>query len=613
LPTCSVLRDGRHDAPEAHSVGFSPQAASAAAVALTAGAALAACGENPTECVTGASCRPSRSALQVGDFVRLNARTDAACDTTTRGFRVGRVAAVSNRAVVVADTGNPAGGFSDAEYASVAAAFDTLVYPVDVRHFGEPTDLDGNGRAIIFYTRAVNELTPANSGFVIGGFFWNRDLFPKTGSGQSACTGSNDGELFYMLAPDPNGTINGNRRTRESVLGGTVAVVAHEFQHLINASRRLYVLKTNNYDEVTWLNEGLSHVAEELSFYQAARLSPSGQPGQSPRSDLTITALRNQPGAIAALNTYNAQNLSRFSRYLRVTADSSPYANNDALATRGATWGFLRYAADRIAQPDSAFLRRLVNSTQTGYENLAAATGAGAALPDWFRDWAVANYAEGLTPTPPRFGYTSWQFRDLLPSLTTNNGGYPLATLPLGEGQPQAAALGGGMAAYFTFRVPAGGTALLRTRAAGGAAPSASVRVTLVRVTEQGGTTITPYGAGAGTDVTVTNGTSGTAQYALVVFNGSVTPADREALTVTGTGLASAPLASAVPAAAGTGVLQAGPTLARLDAAGDALPPVTDAPLHRQLRAIGERELSWRVAGARAAYEARRSGAAERQ
>jgi hypothetical protein len=98
------------------------------------------------------------------------------------------------------------------------------------------------------------------------------------------------------------------------------------------------------------------------------------------------------------------------------------------------------------------------------------------------------------------------------------------------------------------------------------------------------------------------------AQYALVVFNGSATPTAREALTVTGTGLGARPAANAAVFAAGAGAAQAGPTLARLDA-GDAV-PTTDAPVHQQLRAIGERELSWRVAGARAEYDARRAGAA---
>jgi hypothetical protein len=67
----------------------------------------------------------------------------------------------------------------------------------------------------------------------------------------------------------------------------------------------------------------------------------------------------------------------------------------------------------------------------------------------------------------------------------------------------------------------------------------------------------------------------------------------------------------------------AGPAAARLTperptgavAAGapadDAAPPVTDAPLHARLRAIGQRELSWRVPAARAAFAAR--GGAARQ
>lgn len=591
-------------------------AARFALCALGAGAVLAGCGETPQEpCVT-ADCRPPQLAIQVGDTLRLNARTDAACDTVTRDFRTGRVAAVSNRAIVVADLSNPAGGFTDAEYATIATTFDTLVYPVDVRNFGAPTDLDRNGRVVIFYTRAVNELTPANSGFVVGGFFWNRDLFPRRATSRdNDCPGSNDAELFYMLAPDPTGQINGNQRSKQSVLNGTVAVIAHEFQHLINASRRLYVLRTSSFDEVTWLNEGLSHVAEELMFYESAGYSPAGQPGESPRSDLTITDVRNQPGAIAALNTFNTQNLSRFSRYLRVTADSSPYAENDNLATRGGAWAFLRYAADRTGQPDSVLFRKLVNSTQLGLENLAAATGAGAALPDWFRDWAVANYADGFVQTPldPRFQYTSWQFRSVLAALNANNGVYPLAINPLAEGQPRLLALGGGMAAYFPFTVAAGGQATVSTR--NGQALSPQMRVSLVRVSTPdvpGGPAVTTFPAGEGADVTVSNPAAQASQYALVVFNSSTNPTVQQAVSVTATGLAAPALASTAPLLARAGAAQAGPSLARLAEGASATPIFSDAALHQRLRVIGARELARRVPAARATYQARRA-AGERQ
>ena len=113
----------------------------------------------------------------VGQILQLN--VDEGCNTPPR-YRFGRVVAVTTTAIVVADTGNPAGGFTDADYQSVGVTFDTLVDPLDRAAFGDPSDIDGNGRSILFFTRAVNELTPAGSQGVIGGFFNPRDLFPRT-------------------------------------------------------------------------------------------------------------------------------------------------------------------------------------------------------------------------------------------------------------------------------------------------------------------------------------------------------------------------------------------------------------------------------------------------
>jgi hypothetical protein len=339
--------------------------------ALGAGLLLGACSDGPTAPVVP----PVTSAApKVGDLLTLNTQANVACTNPVN--RGGRVVAVSNRAIVVADTGNPAGGFTDAEYEGIAATFDTLVYPVDVRQFGEPADIDKNGRVIIFYTRAVNQLTPPNVQFVIGGFFIARDLFPKTAQpGFQACTGSNQGEVFYQLVPDPSGTINGNRRAKDDVLRTSLATVAHEFQHLINASRRLFVLNQQNYYEEVWLNEGLSHIAEEATFYQAGGLAPAGRAGDSPRADLGSAAFPTNSAPLAALNGYNGSNLGRLSSYFKTVQDSTLLGllldadgepDDDGLATRGAIWGFLRYAADRVGGADSAFFQRLVNGSTLG-------------------------------------------------------------------------------------------------------------------------------------------------------------------------------------------------------------------------------------------------------
>ncbi|HEY9227199.1 MAG TPA: hypothetical protein VIP11_11160, partial [Gemmatimonadaceae bacterium] len=143
----------------------------------------------------------------VGDIVKYNVNNVDFCERPD--VRTGRVVAISDKAVIVADTANPAGGFTDAEYQSIGVTFDTLVDPVDRAAFGAPSDIDGNGRTIIFFTRAVNELSAAGSGGVVLGFFYRRDLYAKTGEG--ACEGSNAAEMMYILVPDTGGVVNGNR------------------------------------------------------------------------------------------------------------------------------------------------------------------------------------------------------------------------------------------------------------------------------------------------------------------------------------------------------------------------------------------------------------------
>jgi hypothetical protein len=350
---------------------------------------------------------------RTGQLLRLNARVTSACDTVSSAFRVGRVAAITERTIIVADTANPAGGFTDAEYRNFGLTFDTLAYPVDVANFGTPSDVDKNSRVIVFFTRAVNEQTPRNVDYVVGGFFWERDLFPNNVSrDKGGCAGSNAAELFYMLVPDPTGSINGHGRSKAYVNEQTVGTLAHEFQHLINASRRLYVTDTDEYESV-WLNEGLSHIAEELVFYRAASLAP--------RARLTSAALRNTSATYDMFTLYGNDNLRRVLTYIRNPESRSPFGEDDELETRGATWQFLRYAADRLIGAggrEADLWRKLVDSKRIGRRNLQEALGPAIPLDDWFRDWAVSNFADAqATPLPnldARYTNPSWAYRNIL-------------------------------------------------------------------------------------------------------------------------------------------------------------------------------------------------------
>lgn len=278
--------------------------------------------------------------LQVGDLVQLNVNGLDACSNAT--MHAVRLVAVGTKALVFEDTQNPAGGFSASEYASFAAKFDTLVYPLDVGAFGAPTDIDNNGHIGIVFTRAVNELTPRGSATYTIGFTFSRDLFPSAATARaSACATSNQGELFYVLAPDPGGVVNGNVRTKGLVDSASTSVLTHEFQHLINASRRLYINTTAGGFEEKWLDEGLAHTAEELLFFRDA--------GLTPRSNLSSTDIRATTKSLNAFNTdiVGGGNFARYERYLLAPTKSSPYAADDSLSTRGAAQNFLRYLADQ--------------------------------------------------------------------------------------------------------------------------------------------------------------------------------------------------------------------------------------------------------------------------
>jgi len=368
-------------------------------------------------------------------------------------FKNARQVASSQRALIFEDVTNPAGGFTAAEYQEIATAFDNLIWPTVTRNFGEPADIDGNGKVIILYTRAVNELTPANSTSVFGGFYYGRDLFPRVANGRlGACPASNEAEMFYLLAPDPNGEVNNNKRSKETVRRSTQGTVAHELQHLINSSRRIFVQMTNTNEE-TWLNEGLSHIAEELVFHAAA--------GTGPRMNLGESDIRASQQRIDAFNSYSGSNFGRFRTYLENPAPESPIQVDDDLPTRGSAWNFLRYSADRKGGEERDLWFRLVNSTTRGLTNYEAVFGVDAV--EWLRDWTVAVYADdAVGGVEPRFMITSWNFRSIYPLITTP-ARYPLKTDTLLAATPRTVTVSAGSAAYLRFAVPAGGTGDVRT------------------------------------------------------------------------------------------------------------------------------------------------------
>lgn len=387
--------------------------------------------------------RPGYSAtsVAVGDEVVV----DVSPSCGTPDPRSGRVVAVTEHAVVVDDPSNPPPRFSEQELTAFGRTFDTLVEPLVTGAFGEPSDLDGNGRVVLFFTRGVNDQGLAELG-VVSGFFWSGDLLP---AGQ--CPSSNGGEVLYLAVPDGEGGPGRPQVDPQLIREVLVATMGHELQHLINASRRIF--ETGAGPEETWLNEALSHVVEELLFYAVSGFDPGMNVGQEVLQDPSLKT----PFREFALN-----NVGRYNLFLQSPRSYSPIGA-DGLAPRGAGWGYLRYVLDRYAGDDGAVLRALGGGPSTGLDNLQAATGINPL--EWMGDWSVAVLLDDLdSDIHPIYRQPSWNFRELIPPMRPD-GAFPLRLMEWPENSTFAFDLQPGSAAHVRFAVEAGGHAEIEVTA----------------------------------------------------------------------------------------------------------------------------------------------------
>ena len=411
-------------------------------------------------------------ALTLNQVITLNANGNVPACSNPINIG-GRVAAIGQTAYIIADTANPAGGFTDAEYQSFATTFDTLVNPVDVQNFGAPSDIDKNGKIIILFTKEVNKLTPKGSNGVVAGFFYERDLFPTVGNGDlEGCATSNVSEMYYALVPDPNGVFS-DKRSKTDVLDFTTSTLAHEYQHLINAGRRLYVNNAPVFED-QWLNEGLSHVAEELLYFKATKTAP--------RTNLDVNAVI--AAGTDAFSEFQGGNIGRLEEFLARPATTSVYGGDDELQTRGATWELLRYLADHKGSSDGDTWMQLANSTSHGQDNLRRVFGSN--YMTQIRNWAVSVFTDDVSGvTDNNFLQPSWNMRSIFPRLLDESTGralgkYPLAVVPLSDAAPANLSIVAGGEAYIRFTVP-GGTSGSIDWASGGLPVSPLVQFTVVR------------------------------------------------------------------------------------------------------------------------------------
>lgn len=424
--------------------------------------------------ISGLSARRSAQVSQasvpaVGDVISVkipDASTQNLCDNFFQTQAV--VASVSRRAILMVDTldGPPAALFTQAQMDSITQEFDAVTFPTDSSYFNNPTDVDGNGRIIMLFSGEINKLTPpappgSQNGFV-GGFFFAGDFFPTVGNAQAqACAQSNGAEIFYLLSPDPTGRF-GNVRSTSSVRQGTRGTIAHEFQHMINAGNRFQNPLVSNF-ESTWLDEALAHFAEDA----VGRVQRNFGDLQT----LTFADLVPCNSPCSQRNDFNAfffQNLARLTYWMDKPDQFSPTSAmaDTSLATRGAAWAIVRYAADNYSNAlPRTFTRALVAGPDTGVKNFAAATRV--PIDTVVKGWLVSMYADhlGITGLNAKYQYQSYNFRSVMPPvaqsvLSQSTATYPLRIQSIGSGSDNIQSKNlSGTGTYFRLTVAAGATA----------------------------------------------------------------------------------------------------------------------------------------------------------
>lgn len=237
-----------------------------------------------------------------------------------------------------------------------AAQIDTLCDQFDhalaaeYELLGDAPDINGDGVVTVLMTKVVNQLG-GSSGGIVTGFFYAGDMLSRS----STVPSSNEQEIIFTMLPDPSGQYGTAIPVDFALSNLLPAVVPHEVQHLLSYYNHVQV--NGGTTESAWLNEGMSHLIEDLVGY--------GQENPS-RVELYLA----QPYSAALIPS------------------GSP-----GLTERGASYLFLRYLYEQVGDGD-ALARALVQTDQSGANNvLAALTSVDSSLADWetiLAQWGIA-------------------------------------------------------------------------------------------------------------------------------------------------------------------------------------------------------------------------------
>ena len=390
----------------------------------------------------------------------------------------GRVAHVSTRAIFVADTANPTGGFTAADYTHFGSVFDDSIYGPQATYFGTPTDHDENERIIVLLTKEVNKREN------ILGMVVSADFFPRT-----TCASSDEGEIYYGRVPDPNGDFGAEYSVAAARLD-VPALIAHEMTHIIQFGRRIEVPGASDY-QALWEMESQATLAEEVIGHRFNMR----QTGQNYGFDVAWENCQSNATGIAWYCD-KFQDLALYYGFLTATTRAPgapeqcsfvgrPDQGNDGPCISQRMiytgWSFLRWLSDHYGDAlggEGQLHRQLIDNTTSGFTSIARVVGQ--PIHELYGRWAATLYTDDrFAGVGGTLSLPSWNLYDIEQHLNQN------ARLdPYDHTFTDASrnvSVRGGSSAYFLVSGPRLASAVRATTTTGGTLPVA-MRMWIVRV-----------------------------------------------------------------------------------------------------------------------------------
>jgi hypothetical protein len=359
--------------------------------------------------------------VAVGDTltIRVPKRVNG-CTQFTEIRAVARV--IGTRGVWLDDVQNPVNGLTLTDFQNASMLLDNEIYATNTGHFGNLSDLDGNGgRIAMLVTKEVNR-----DGNALGTVH-SADFFPRTGT--NSCPSSNFGETMYIRAPDPNGVF-GEAFPADVARDELFITVAHEMVHIIQFGRRITNPNAQSFP-TPWELEGQALIGEEINGHAKTGRSTGQNYGFSVAFAGTgLQDVDNDPYPFYfdkffdLIFYYGLQcsgaSCDQVNQVLGAPEQCSWLAlaefGNDGPCDEwrpiyGVPWLLLRWMSDqfssRFATGEPGLQRALIDHTQDGFETLA--TVAGIPISELLAQWSAALYVDDRVPTAAaRLTVPSW-------------------------------------------------------------------------------------------------------------------------------------------------------------------------------------------------------------